>query len=210
MHYSILSFGFLFLLSAASAVFVHQISPLRNPTFQPNSANAGSLLPVWRGVTESTWLLGASALAVLLAISLTIVFWQWNRADTPFNAPAGDRLRVTGLTLRWPSTRWLVMGITLFGALWLLGGTRYSILYSMEWWLRTNTLAALLSLYFTGVFWLWHQLEHGSIAVSWWRGIPRRIAQFFVSLHWLVTGLILFSGLQLLFVGYLLSQWLVD
>jgi hypothetical protein len=208
MPRTLLSVGFLFLLAAASAVVVHQISPLRNPTFQPDSANAGSLLPGWRGVAESTWLLGASMLAILLAVSLTLLFWQWSQVEMPFNTPA-DRRSDTTRSLRH-SVRWLVIGMTLFGALWLLGGIRYSVLYPVEWWFRTPTLAVLLSLYFTGIFWLWHQWERASIRASRWQSILRRIAQLVVSLHWLITGVILFAGVQLVFVGYLLGQWLVD
>lgn len=205
---STLSFAFLLVLSAFSAVLVHQVSPLRNATFQPNSANAGSLLPGWRTVNESTWLLGAFGLAILLAISLTIVFWQWSQATMPPNAPAGEHFRTAARSLF--SIHWLVIGTTLFGALWLLSGNRYGYLYGVNQWVNIDVLAILLCLYLTGSFWLEQQLESGNIAAFWWRGLPRRIGKFFLALHWFVGGFILFAGFQMLFVGYLLGQWLVD
>jgi hypothetical protein len=70
---------FLLLLVVAIAIFIYQISPLRDPSFQPNSANAGSLIPWMRGVSENTWMLSAAVLASLLSSNLAIVFWQWSK-----------------------------------------------------------------------------------------------------------------------------------
>ncbi|MBD0345116.1 MAG: hypothetical protein ICV63_09910, partial [Coleofasciculus sp. Co-bin14] len=53
------------------------VSPLRDPAFQPNSANAGSLLWWLKGVHEDHWLLAAFILAGLLGINLMLVLWRW-------------------------------------------------------------------------------------------------------------------------------------
>ncbi|GAA6619798.1 hypothetical protein NUACC26_056120 [Scytonema sp. NUACC26] len=55
-------------------MLVYQVSPLREPTFQPSSANAGSLVPWLQGVTEGHWLLGANLMAFLLYTNLTLRF----------------------------------------------------------------------------------------------------------------------------------------
>jgi hypothetical protein len=72
--------GFLMRLVVFSAVFVHQVSPLRDSSFQPGSANAGSLIPWMQGVGEDTWMLGAAVLAGLLATNLVFIFWQWSQS----------------------------------------------------------------------------------------------------------------------------------
>jgi hypothetical protein len=76
------TFGFLLRLVVSSGVFVYQVSPLRDSSFQPGSANAGSLIPWMQGVGEDTWLLGASVLAGLLATNLVFIFWQWSQSST--------------------------------------------------------------------------------------------------------------------------------
>jgi hypothetical protein len=72
-RFYIVSLGFSLLLSLASGIFVYQVSPLREPTFQPNSANAGSLVPWLQGVTEGHWFLVANILAFLVSTNLTLV-----------------------------------------------------------------------------------------------------------------------------------------
>lgn len=119
-RFALVTLGFLMLLVVAGGVFMYQISPLRDPSFQPNSANAGSLIPWVRGVHEDTWLLVASVLAGLLATNLVLVLWQWSQP-------------------------------------------------------RTNV-----------------------------------IPQFLLFMFWTGVGVILFSWLHLMFVCYLLVQWLVD
>jgi hypothetical protein len=74
--------GFLMRLVVFSAVFVHQVSPLRDSSFKPTHYNAGSLIPWMRGVSEDTWLQGASVLAGLLATNLVFIFWQWSQSST--------------------------------------------------------------------------------------------------------------------------------
>ena len=74
--------GFLTLLVVAGGVFLHQISPMRDPSFVPNSGNAGSLLPWAKDISENTLLLGSFWLAILLASNLVVVLSQWRGART--------------------------------------------------------------------------------------------------------------------------------
>ncbi|MBW4689031.1 MAG: hypothetical protein KME40_29060 [Komarekiella atlantica HA4396-MV6] len=67
---------FLLFLTVASGIFVYQVSPLRDPTFQPNSANGGSLIPWMKGVTEGHWLSGVNVLAFSLSTNITLFSWQ--------------------------------------------------------------------------------------------------------------------------------------
>jgi hypothetical protein len=119
-RYAFVTFGLLLLLVVASIVFVYQVSPLRDASFQPDSANAGSLLPWLQGVHEATWFLGSALLAGLLATNLVLLLWQWSQ-------PRSD-----------PSPKFLLFML--------------------------------------------------------WSGV----------------GVILFSCLKLMFVGYLMAQWLID
>jgi hypothetical protein len=48
-----MSFGILLTVTIASGIFVYYASPLRDPAFQPNSANVGSLLPWLQGIREA-------------------------------------------------------------------------------------------------------------------------------------------------------------
>jgi hypothetical protein len=70
------------LLVVAGGIFTYQVSPLRDSSFQPNSANAGSLIPWMQGVGENIWLQGSSVLAGLLAINLVLILRQWRRSIT--------------------------------------------------------------------------------------------------------------------------------
>ncbi|WP_190960185.1 hypothetical protein [Nostoc paludosum] len=93
------------ILTVASGIFVYLVSPLREPTFQPNSGNGGSLVPWMRGITESHWLWGANILAFLLSSNLTFITWQkWGlNRNTQW-------LRLTLMVLAW---------ILLFSFFWL-------------------------------------------------------------------------------------------
>lgn len=75
-RFSIFSLVLILVLTVASIIFVYLVSPLRDPTFQPNSANAGSLIPWLKSVKESDWLLGFNLLAFLLSSNITLVIWQ--------------------------------------------------------------------------------------------------------------------------------------
>jgi hypothetical protein len=76
-RFSIASLSFFLLLTGASAIFVYLVSPLRDPAFQPNGGNAGSLLWWLKGVHEDIWELAAIILAGLLSINFTLVLWRW-------------------------------------------------------------------------------------------------------------------------------------
>ena len=133
--YPSISLGLLLLLTSTSALLVYLVSPLRDPAFQPNSANAGSLIPLVRQVQEQYWIWGAAGLAGLLAVNLVLLLWQ-----------LGQPLRTVSIAVREQR------GIT------------------AVWW--------------------------GALVV--WVGV------------YVVLGLVLFAGLSVLFVGYLVGQWLVD
>jgi len=78
--FALATLGFLMRLVVFSGVFVYQVSPLRDSSFQPNSANAGSLIPWMQDINEDTWLRGASVLAGLLTINLVFIFRQWSQS----------------------------------------------------------------------------------------------------------------------------------
>ena len=104
--YAWISLGILLLLTIVGGVFVYQVSPLRDPSFQPISGNAGSLLPWLQGVRESDWIRGATVLAALLASNIVLLFSQWLQSrSTP---TVLQRLHQTR------SSRWLVVPVYLF------------------------------------------------------------------------------------------------
>lgn len=76
-RFSFVSLGFLLSLTIAFLTFIYQVSPLRDPSFQPNSANAGSLVPWLQHITESHWMHSATILSALLSANIAIVLWSW-------------------------------------------------------------------------------------------------------------------------------------
>jgi hypothetical protein len=94
--------GFLLLLVVAVGIFAYQVSPLRDPSFQPNSANAGSLIPWMRGFSDDTWLQVSYVLASLLTVNLVLLLRQRSQSITS----AIPRF------LRLPL--WTVLGVILF------------------------------------------------------------------------------------------------
>lgn len=78
-HFSIFSLMFLLFLTIATSLFAYQVSPLRDPTFRPDSANGGTLIPWMQGVTEDHWLLLANIIAFSLSTNLTLIIWQARR-----------------------------------------------------------------------------------------------------------------------------------
>jgi hypothetical protein len=106
--FAFVTLGFLLRLVVSSGVFVYQVSPLRDSSFQPGSANAGSLIPWMQGVGEDTWMLGASVLAGLLATNLVFIFWQWSQSSTNV---------IQKILLL---TCWIGVGIIIFTSLYLL------------------------------------------------------------------------------------------
>lgn len=109
----------LLLLTIASAIFVYQVSPLRDPAFQPNSANGGTLIPWLQGVKERDWIRAATVLAALLATNINVLLWQYSQGRRLFMAQGAPR--------RSPQSRFILLviaflgvGVVIFGALWVL------------------------------------------------------------------------------------------
>ncbi|MBD2099756.1 hypothetical protein [Leptolyngbya sp. FACHB-261] len=118
------------LLLAAAVVFAYLASPLRDSTFQANSANAGTLTPWLQGMGEEDWLLGATVLATLLATNLTLVLYQWK----PFQIANLSSYWQQG----WPRGAAQFMGCILWLAIWalLLGGFWFGLfVYLLNQWL---------------------------------------------------------------------------
>jgi hypothetical protein len=114
----LVTLGCLILLVVAGGIFAYQVSPLRDSSFQPNSANAGSLIPWMRGVSENTWLQVSSVLAGLLAMNLVLILRQWSKLITN-SIPRFLRLIC-----------WTVAGIILFILIELM-----FVLYLLGQWL---------------------------------------------------------------------------
>ncbi|MBD3883395.1 hypothetical protein IFO70_16635 [Phormidium tenue FACHB-886] len=103
-----LSLGVLVGLTIAAGLFAYAVSPLRDPAFQPNSANGGSLLPWMQAIQEKHWLWTASILAGLLATNIAIVLRQRFPASRP-----NPIARLMAILL------WLTMGFFLFAGFWM-------------------------------------------------------------------------------------------
>ncbi len=71
-----ISLAFSLLLAVGWAIFVYQVSPLRDPSFQRLGGNGGTLIPWLSGVSESDWILSAQILAFALSINITFIFAQ--------------------------------------------------------------------------------------------------------------------------------------
>lgn len=119
------SFVVMLLLSAAGAVFVHQVSPLRDPAFEPNSGNGGSLIPELR---EVDWLAGATILTALLALSFTVILllrWYQHLMTTSLPHPPRGITRSTLQFLLCMS-----LGLLMFAGIWMVW-----LLYLLNQWL---------------------------------------------------------------------------
>ncbi|MBD2112952.1 MULTISPECIES: hypothetical protein [Cyanophyceae] len=195
---SIVSFGGVMLLSAGLAGLIHQVSPLRDPSFQVNSANAGTLVPWLRWVSENTWLGTSFALAILLAVSLTLILRQWS------HAPAQPR-----------RTRWVAIAAVLFLA---LGFTGYTMAYSSSGYGPIGAiklavvlgLPALLTVHFTGMIWFWQRIKTALAQDSGPAPAVQRWGQLYTSVYWAGFAASVFTALQVLFLGYLFAQHMVD
>lgn len=144
---SLVSLFFLLVLTAMAALFIHQVSPLRDPSFQPNSANGGTLIPWLQWVRESDWIWGATVLSMLLASNMVIVLWQWSQARTSHYRD-----------------------------------------FTRDGDLRDGD--------FTRNFTQ--------------RGMSDWLVNLVIGGAWVALGTVMFCGLQIGFIGYLLVQWLVD
>jgi hypothetical protein len=105
-----ISLGFLVGLTVPIALFIYQISPLRNPTFVPDSANAGTLISRFRFITEQDWIQWTTLFAGVLAVNSTIVLWQQFRYH--FRTPQGI-IRVLA------AIGWLAIATALFALIWI-------------------------------------------------------------------------------------------
>ena len=122
-----LIFGLLVIVTIAIGLFIHAVSPLRDPTFQPNSANAGSLIPWMRGVSESDWTEGAIILAALLASSITVLTRHkvsHSRRSRSATLPKSE------ITRMFQQICWFIMGVVLHLVL-MMG----FLLYLLQQWI---------------------------------------------------------------------------
>lgn len=106
-YFANLSLSFLLGFTASLAMFVYKVSPLRDPNFQPNSANGGSLVPGLQQWNDGDWMRSAAIVAGLLAINLTIVFWGLGTTARGRSLPS--------LAIRL--IMWSMIGFVLFGVL---------------------------------------------------------------------------------------------
>lgn len=113
------------LLLGVSGVFVYQISPLRDPSFRPDGANAGTLVPWLQNVSEETWKLVAAILAVMLATMITFML-----------QPVSQRSATDSVVRR---QRGLRRGLRRFDALW---SSIWIVFFSLCWF---ASIAYLLS-----------------------------------------------------------------
>ncbi|MCC5650906.1 hypothetical protein LC609_13900 [Nostoc sp. XA013] len=115
-QFSIFSLVFLLFLTIAISLFAYQVSPLRDPSFQPDSANGGSLIDWMQSVTEDHWLLLANIIAFLLSTNIILIIWQKRRFHQ---------------NNKWLS--FIIMTVTwtiFFGSFWLI-----SRIYLLKQWL---------------------------------------------------------------------------
>jgi hypothetical protein len=189
-RFALISLGLLLLLGLAIGIFAYQVSPLRDGSFQPNSANAGSLIPWMRGVGDNNWLQGAAVLAGLLATNLAIVFWQWSE-------PRGTKVSRFFRLMFWAGSgviASILLYLTSIGfllALWLLIGLGLLLLLGVasDIFARQPLRDPLSQ-------------PNGGNAGS--------LSQVFRLMFWAWGGAVIFISSYLMFVLYLLAQGLVD
>ncbi len=124
---SIMSTELIGLLTGASIVFVYLVSPLRDPAYQPMGANGGSQLWWLQDMREGHWMLGASILAALLAINLTLNLWQW--FGTLTNLTAHQHRAEILLSRFLVGIMHFISGI----AMWLLLSNMFMFYLLMQW-----------------------------------------------------------------------------
>lgn len=197
---SLVSFSGLMLLSAGLGILIHRVSPLRDPSFVAISSNAGTLVPWLRWIPEMAWVWASVALAMVTALSLTSVLYQWSQGD-------GER---------WGTGRWLVIGTLLFA---VLGPSGYTIVYLIFSPLGQNAplkvglvvaIAAMLAITFTGMLWFWQRLKKRLAQKPEHARAIKRWGQAYSALYWAGFAASLFTVLQILFLGYLFAQHIVD
>ena len=75
-RYQFISLGFSLFLVLAWVILVYQVSPLRDPSFQPLGTNAGTLVSWLSGVGDNGWILSSRLLAVSLSTNIAFIFAQ--------------------------------------------------------------------------------------------------------------------------------------
>lgn len=75
-RFQFISLGFSLFLVLAWVILVYQVSPFRDPSFQPYSGNCSTLVPWLSGVRESDWVLSAQILAFALSSNVAFIFAQ--------------------------------------------------------------------------------------------------------------------------------------
>lgn len=110
------SLGFSLLLVVAWVIFVYQVSPLRDPSFQPNGGNGGTLIPWLSEVGEDDWILSAQLLAFSLSTNIAFIFAQ---------------------QIRYRGSNWLIRFIATIGVWLIMFLTSYLIffVYLLDQWL---------------------------------------------------------------------------
>lgn len=115
--FSIKSLGFFLLLTVVSGVFVYQVSPLRDPAFQPNSGNGGTLVPWLQGIGDTHWVGLITLLASVLATNVTVLIQR----RSPLNITRLDeRGHLNGLKTALLIMVWLGFWVLIFGGFWVL------------------------------------------------------------------------------------------
>ncbi|PSN15150.1 hypothetical protein C7293_08605 [filamentous cyanobacterium CCT1] len=196
-----ISFGGLVLVSAGLAVLIHWASPLRDPSFEVNSANAGTLVPWLQWVSETAWLRASFTLAVLLAVSLTWVLTQWDQS--PQRSGHGE-------AGRWVATA-AVFALAVGFSGFVIASMRVG--YGMISPLTAAVLALLVGLLTANFVGMMRFLQGTKTALAqipepapfllWW-------GRLYTALYWTGFAACLFTALQILFLSYLFSQHMVD
>jgi hypothetical protein len=125
-RFSLIVTGFFLLVTISLGVFVYLVSPLRDPAFQPNSANAGSLIPWMRNISESDWGWVVFPLAIVDASSLTVLIKQFS-PSRDFRASHPVKRRILQV-LRFEF--WLTLGSAICFILSL-----FFVFYLLEQWI---------------------------------------------------------------------------
>lgn len=189
------------LLSAGLAGLLHWASPLRDPSFKVDSANAGTPLLWLKWVHETTWLQTSFVLAVLLAASLTLVLWQWSQSPQQ----SGSR----GVA------RWIAIAAVLFLALGfsstavVLNRSPYGLVHPIII-AAVLALTVLLTAHFVGMVWFWQRTKTTLAQLSEPAPSLQRWGRIYTSVYWVGFAASLFTALQILFLGYLFAQHMVD
>lgn len=111
-RFSMTSTKFFLLLTGASAIFVYFVSPTRDPNFGKFSVRDGGSPHWWlKGVHEDHWMLAAFILAGLLAINLTLKFWQRYGDETGLTVDQGREGRPLRLLTIGAMNLGIAMGI---------------------------------------------------------------------------------------------------